>query len=223
MEKRLHLLIFTIMLVLGLAACGNDKSDDSTDSTSGNGTEVTTDEAEGADSNAEEEEAGNEAAAGRVLQNDKTIGLTMDEFKDKFNEQAAAQGLDYKIEEFEWVDHDDGTQTATIKLHDNLRLGGLATMDEDELKAFLLQVEGFEPRQTAFDLVNVIIKTVGNVTDDDAKLIMDGLGLKDPNEQGDYTETTFDHDGLKYLLLTDKSNSFELGIANKNDPNLIID
>lgn len=224
MEKRLQLFIFALMLVLGLAACGNDKGDDSsTDATTGNDTETTTDEAEGTDADAEKGEAEDDAEAGKTLQNDQSIGLTMDEFKDKFNEHAAAQGLDYKIDKFEWLDQGDGTQTATVELHDDLRINGLSTGDEDEMKAILLEVEGFEPRETAFDIVNVIIKSVGNVADEDAKKIMDGLGLEQPNEEGNYIETDVEQDGLKYILLAERSNYFEFGIANQNDPDLIAD
>lgn len=227
MEKRLQLLIFVLVLVLGLAACGNDKGDDSANTTTDNDTETTTDGTKGADPNAEKDEAVEETAddaeAGNDLQNDQTIGLSMDEFKAKFNEHAAAQGLDYKIEKFEWLDQEDGTRTATIELHDDLRINGLSTGEEDELKAILLEVEGFESRQTAFDIVNVIIKSVGNVADEDAKMIMNGLGLKDPNEDGNDTETNVDHNGLKYLLINERSNYFEFGIANQNDPDLIAD
>ncbi|MCM3638367.1 hypothetical protein M3152_11720 [Sporosarcina luteola] len=227
MEKKLQLLIFALVLVLGLAACGNDKGGDSANTTADSETETKTEEAGGADPNAKEDEAGEETAddaeAENNLQNDQTIGLSMDKFKDKFNEHAAAQGLDYKIEKFEWLDQEDGTQTATIELHDDLRINGLSTGEEDELKAILLEVEGFESRQTAFDIVNVIIKSVGNVADEDAKTIMNELGLKDPNEDGNDTETYVDHNGLKYLLINERSNYFEFGIANQNDPDLIAD
>ncbi|MGG0668303.1 hypothetical protein ABE073_07190 [Lederbergia citrisecunda] len=222
MEKRLQLIIFALVLVLDLAACGNDKDDNSTDATAGDNTE-TTGGTEGTDSNAEGDEAGDDAEAGNELQNDQTIGLTMDEFKDKFNEHAATQGLDYKIEKYQWLDQGDGTQTATIELHDDLRINGLSTGDKDEMKAILLEVEGFEPRQTAFDIVDIIIKSVGNVAENDAKKIMDGLGLEKPNEEGNYLEKDVEHDGLKYLLLSERSNYFEFGIVNKNDPDLIVD
>jgi len=221
LKKRLQLFIFALVLVLGLAACGNDKDNGSTDATTGKDTETTTEETEGIDSNSEGDETEDDAEAGNEQQNDQTIGLTMDEFKEQFNEHATAQGLDYKIENFEWLDQGDGTQTVTIELHDDLRISGLSTGEKDKMKAILLEVEGFEPRQTAFDIVEVIIKSVGNVAGDDAKKIMDGLGLEEPNEEGNYIETDVEHDGLKYLLLSERSNYFEFGIANQNDPDLI--
>lgn len=216
MDKRLRILMLGLVLILGLAACGNEKKDDSPNkgANSDKGAETITDEPE-----VDEEESEKETDS--KLKHGETIGVTMDEFKNRFNENAAKQGLEYKIGDFEWQENIDGTQTTTIELHEDLHISGLLKGDEEELKAVLLEVEGFESRQTSFDLVQVIIESVDkDMTAKEAKGIMENLGLKDPNVDGDDSEQYTDRNGFKYLLMNETSNWLEFGIANENDPDL---
>lgn len=158
------------------------------------------------------------------LKNDETIGVTMDEFIKRYNDNATVNGVKSITDEYNWSDYLDTKQTAFLEIHDDIDLWVMNLKGEEQLKAINVEVSGIEDRETAYATIQTLIQSVGPVmTEESAKNIMAELKLDDPTTDGDGSERFYEENGLIYLLMDDPNNSIEFGIANKNDKELQID
>lgn len=208
MRKSLLFLLLSIGLVL--AGC-NDSNEPEEQPVQEN-------EAETPEVETPQEETDLENEEEQVVGKGDTIGLTMEEFKERFNEQASERDIEFKIDSYEWRERDEGVKTAELEFAEDIRLTALGFDKEEELKAVLLEVEGHESRQLTFDLMETVIASSNaELKENDIQEIMGELGLTDPKVDGDDTQSGATKDGLKYLVNDETLNWLEFVVANVND------
>lgn len=218
MTSKLKFVLLGMLLVLGLAACGNDKEKEQTDTSKEDN--AVTDETELADENDEADDS-NKTEANDKLLNDKTIGFSLDEFKERFNENAKSNNLDMSIGDYEWEEYDEISELVTVEVYEDMDFNAMRVKDEEHVKMVHLEIDGAESRETAYALIQTMIESVDNeMTEDDAKSIMAELKLDDATVDGDGSERHYSKNGLIYLVMDDPDNWIEFGIANENDPDL---
>lgn len=215
MTSKLKFLLLGMLLVLGLAACGNDKEDQQADTSKEDnavtGETESTDEADDSD----------KAETNASLLNDKTIGFSLDEFKERFNKNAKNNNLDMAIGDYEWKEYDETSELVTVEVYEDMDFNAMRVKDEEHVKMVHLEIDGAESRETAYALIQTMIESVDNeMTEADAKSIMAELKLDDVTVDGDGSERYYSKNGLIYLLMDDPDNWIEFGIANENDPDL---
>ncbi len=179
--------------------------------------EAETPEVETPQDEASQEESDLENEEEKVVEKGDTIGVTMEEFKERFNKQASERNIEFKVDSYEWRERDEGLQTAELEFAEDIRLTALGFEDE-ELKSVLLEVEGHESRQLTFDLIETLIASSNvELKENDIQEIMAELGLTDSKVDGDDTQSGATKDGLKYLVNDETLNWLEFVVANVND------
>ncbi len=216
MKSRMTVLLLSLFVVLGLAACGNNESDTDTNETpaAAENTEKKMDD------NKDKKAEGQEEQTEKVELKDEQIGLTMDEFKARFNEKAPSGGdVDFKMGDYSWRDRDKGLSTAGFDFSEDYAVTAMAKTGNEELKAVLLEVKGGDStRQTAFDLIRAIMESSNpELTKEDIDGLMKDLNLTNPDGDGDDTVSQTARDGLKYLVNDESSHWLEFVVANETD------
>lgn len=224
MVNKIRMTLVGLVLLLVLAACGDDNEDKASGQAKENPiTSEVNDEATGSSEEEGEQEA-NQESDNSNLESDETIGVTMDEFIERFNNHAATNGIKPITDEYEWTDYLDTKQTALLEIHEDIDLWVMNVKGEEQLKAINLEVNGIEDRETAYATIQTLIQSIGpELTDEKTKNIMAELKLDDSTTDGDGSERFHEENGLLYMLMDDPGNSIEFGIANKNDPELQMD
>ncbi|WP_313428571.1 hypothetical protein [Siminovitchia terrae] len=216
MKKRMAVLLLSLFFVFGLAACGNNESDNKTPVTAENSAEKTNDNN---DNNDKKDEGQKEQTAKTELKEEQ-IGMTMDEFKTRYNEKVPSDDqIDFQMGDYNWDKKDDGISTAGFEFGEDYVITGMANTGNEELKAVLLEVKGGDStRQTAFDLIRAIMRSSNpELTTENIDELMKDLGLTNPDGDGNNTVSQTARDGLKYLVNDERSHWLEFVVANETD------
>ena len=209
MGKNMKFLMLALVLTLGLAACSNSKELEKENE----------DEIESSVSETPAEKVGKEDEK-TESNTENSIGATAEEFQNRFNEQASNNGLDFKIEEYDWLDYVPGVQQAMFTFDDDdiTLTTALEVEVSEELKAVLVEVSGHDSRESVFNFIETVIESANpSLTVGDVQEIMTELGLTDPSQDGQDEELMYVHGGLKYLLNDEEGNWLEFLVANEND------
>lgn len=195
-------------VVIGLIGCGNGNSADQKSESENKGK---------AESIVEKSEVTKNDEENSEL-NDKTIGYTMEDFVNLFNENASKHGYEINIDEYDW-ESDTTVMSAGVELAEDIQLTGIKLADEEQLQGVLLEASGPESRQLVFDILETIIESSNpDFKKRDVKKVMKELGLSNPKKDGDDTESSTIHDGRKYLVDNGEGNWLEFIVINENDP-----
>lgn len=202
------------LLVLALAACGDDKEDQ--------GSKVDVEKPEvSAEEGTEAEETTEKADAEATGEaSDMQIGVTAEEFQKNFNTFAEEEGIPERVDNLDWRSSGSEGDHEIIDMtyDEDRRMQLLAKKGEEEVRGVMFSMYG--DRKEAFGVVRSIIRGADpSASDEEVDGWMEELHFSDPE-----TESTEDYHFVKTdkfnLLAEDSDTYIEFVISNVNDPEI---
>ena len=215
MLKKWTGLLMGALIVLALAACGNDKTDQ-TDKSDGKKQEVSAEER--VDSEETSEEADDEVATGET--SDMQIGLTAEAFQKNFNKFAEEEGIPERVDNLDWrkSGSEGDHEIIDMTYDEERRMQLLAKKGEEEIRGVMFSM--FGDRKEAFAVVRSIIRGADpGASEEEVDGWMEELHFSNPDEESteDYHFVKTD----KFNLLAEDSDTYiEFVISNVNDPEI---
>ncbi|VDG89490.1 Uncharacterised protein [Lysinibacillus sphaericus] len=203
------------LLVLALAACGEDKANQ-TSKSDVEKPEVSAEEGTGSEDSTEEADA--EAENGEA--SDMQIGVTAKDFQTNFNKFAEEVGIPERVDNLDWRESgsEGDHEIIDMKYDEDRRMQLLAKKGEEEVRSVMFSM--FGDRKEAFGVVRSIIRGADPAaSEEEVDGWMEELHFSDPE-----TESTEDYHFVKTdkfnLLAEDSDTYIEFVISNVNDPDI---
>lgn len=196
------------LLVLALAACGEDKANQ-TSKSDVEKPEVSAEEGTGSEDSTEDAEA-----------SDRHIGVDAKDFQTNFNKFAEEVGIPERVDNLDWRESGSEGDHEIIDMNydEDRRMQLLAKKGEEEVRAVMFSM--FGDRKEAFGVVRSIIRGADPAaSEEEVDGWMKELHFSNPDEESsdDYHFVKTD----KFNLLAEDSDTYiEFVISNVNDPDI---
>lgn len=203
------------LLVLALAACGEDKANQTNES-GVEKPEVSAEEGTGSEDSSEEADA--EAENGEA--SDMQIGVTAKDFQTNFNKFAEEVGIPERVDNLDWRESgsEGDHEIIDMKYDEDRRMQLLAKKGEEEVRSVMFSM--FGDRKEAFGVVRSIIRGADPAaSEEEVDAWMEELHFSNPDDESsdDYHFVKTD----KFNLLAEDSDTYiEFVISNVNDPDI---
>lgn len=203
------------LLVLALAACGEDKANQTNES-GVEKPEVSAEEGTGSEDSSEEADA--EAENGEA--SDMQIGVTAKDFQTNFNKFAEEVGIPERVDNLDWRESgsEGDHEIIDMKYDEDRRMQLLAKKGEEEVRSVMFSM--FGDRKEAFGVVRSIIRGAdSSASEEEVDGWMEELHFSNPDDESsdDYHFVKTD----KFNLLAEDSDTYiEFVISNVNDPDI---
>ncbi|MCM3757945.1 hypothetical protein M3197_10755 [Sporosarcina aquimarina] len=203
------------LLVLALAACGEDKPNE-TSKSDVEKPKVSAEEGTGSEDSSEEADAVDENGEASDMQ----IGVTAKDFQTNFNKSAEEVGVPERVDNLDWrASGSEGDHEIIDMTYDeNRRMQLLAKKGEEEVRAVMFSM--FGDRKEAFGVVRSIIRGADpTASDEEVDGWMKELHFSNPDEESS-DEYHFVKTDKFNLLAEDSDTYIEFVISNVNDPEI---